>query len=70
MFIQSPQGASRNTDDESGVRLCASAVARLCKPEDGSLAGYLYEWNTGECEEAWFGEPLTEYKIKPLDPSR
>ena len=70
MCIQSPEGTNLNTGATSGVRLCARAVARLCKPEDGSLAGYLYEWNTGEFEEAWFGKPLVEYKIKPFDPSR
>jgi len=36
-------------------RLCARPVARLICEETEMTVGYVYEWNNGDRQPAWFG---------------
>lgn len=36
-------------------RLCARPVARLVCAETNEPVGYMYEWNNGDRQPAWFG---------------
>ncbi len=69
MCVLTPTGTSGKTGPISEVRLHAQAIARLCRPGSGELVGYLYEWNTGECQPAWIGRPMTVFTVEPMDPA-
>lgn len=66
MCILPPPGISNKTESIFEERLHARAIARLCKPGSGELAGYLYKWNTGECQPAWFGRPVANFTMEPM----
>lgn len=44
----------------------ASVVAKLVDRVTGEHVGFLYEWNTGERQNAWFDEPHVDVVIREL----
>ena len=47
-------------------RLCARAVARLICTETEMTVGYMYEWNNGDRQPAWFGPRLKKVRSVPM----
>ena len=45
------------------------AVARIVTRETREHVGYLYEWNTGERQRAWFGQPQPNVVFEDLEES-
>ncbi|RFC61900.1 hypothetical protein DYI37_18930 [Fulvimarina endophytica] len=48
----------------SGTKMIGRAIGRIVSIETGSHVGFLYQWNTGETEEAWFEEPEERYSYE------
>ncbi|NVK58337.1 MAG: hypothetical protein HWE26_22345 [Alteromonadaceae bacterium] len=42
-------------------------VGKLVSRETREHVGYLYEWNTGERQNGWFGDPKTDVVIEKLE---
>ena len=47
-------------------RLCARPVARLICTETEMTVGYMYEWNNGDRQPAWFGPPVKNVRSVPM----
>ncbi|WP_148227732.1 hypothetical protein [Fulvimarina pelagi] len=41
----------------SSKKTIGTAVGRIVSNDDGRHVGFVYEWNTGEIQNAWFDEP-------------
>jgi len=46
-------------------RLCARPVARLVCAETNEPVGYMYEWNNGDRQPAWFGPRVKNVRSVP-----
>lgn len=44
-------------------------VARIVTRETREHVGYLYEWNTGERQRAWFSQPQSNVVFEDLEES-
>ncbi|MDT0684626.1 hypothetical protein RM543_18345 [Roseicyclus sp. F158] len=44
-------------------------VGKIMTREAREHVGYLYEWNTGERQHAWFDEPVTDFVFEELETS-
>ena len=51
---------------ESVPRLYACPVSRICCTSSGQAVGYLYEWNNGDRQAAWFGKPVRDVRYEPI----
>lgn len=47
-------------------RLSARPVARLICAETEMTVGYMYEWNNGERQPAWFGPRVKNVRSVPM----
>jgi hypothetical protein len=47
-------------------RLCARPVARLICAETDMTVGYMYEWNNGDRQPAWFGPRVKNVRSQPM----
>lgn len=47
-------------------RLCARPVARLICTETEMTVGYMYEWNNGDRQPAWFGPRVKNVRSLPM----
>jgi hypothetical protein len=47
-------------------RLCARPVARLICAETEKTVGYMYEWNNGDKQPAWFGPRVKNVRFLPM----
>lgn len=47
-------------------RLCARPVARLICAETNETVGYMYEWNNGDRQPAWFGPRVKNVRSVPM----
>jgi hypothetical protein len=47
-------------------RLCAHPVARLICAESEMTVGYMYEWNNGDRQPAWFGPRVKSVRSVPI----
>lgn len=47
-------------------RLCARPVARLICTETELTVGYMYEWNNGDRQPAWFGPRVKNVRSAPM----
>jgi hypothetical protein len=47
-------------------RLCARPVARLICAETELTVGYMYEWNNGDRQPAWFGLRVKNVRSVPM----
>lgn len=47
-------------------RLCARPVARLVCAETEMTVGYIYEWNNGDRQPAWFGPRVKNVRSGPM----
>jgi hypothetical protein len=47
-------------------RLCARPVARLICTETELTVGYMYEWNNGDRQAAWFGLSVKNVRSVPM----
>jgi len=47
-------------------RLCARPVARLICAETEMTVGYMYEWNNGDRQPAWFGPRVKNVRSVPM----
>ncbi|MGO4915993.1 hypothetical protein [Pseudogemmobacter sp. W21_MBD1_M6] len=45
-------------------KLYAEAVGKIINRHDREHVGYLYEWNNGELQQAWFDLPRTDVVIE------
>jgi len=48
-------------------RLCARPVARLICAETEMTVGYMYEWNNGDKQPAWFGSRVKNVRSVPME---
>lgn len=48
-------------------KLEAKLVGRIMTRKGGDLVGYLYEWNTGERQNAWLKRPWKHVVIQALE---
>lgn len=47
-------------------RLTGEPIMRiLCKTSE-SLVGYLYQWNNGDVQPAWFDRPIANVRYEPF----
>jgi hypothetical protein len=49
------------------LRLTAQPVSRILCANSHETVGYLYEWNNGDRQPAWIGEPVQDVTYQPLD---
>jgi hypothetical protein len=49
------------------LRLTAHPVSRILCANSHETVGYLYEWNNGDRQPAWIGEPVRDVTYQPLD---
>lgn len=47
-------------------RLCARPVARLICAETEMTVGYMYEWNNGDRQPAWYGPRVKNMRSIPM----
>lgn len=47
-------------------RLCARPVARLICVKTELTVGYMYEWNNGDRQPAWFGPGVKNVRSIPM----
>jgi len=48
-------------------RLTGEPIMRiLCKKTD-SLVGYLYQWDNGDLQPAWFDDAIADVRYEPFD---
>lgn len=47
-------------------RLTGTPIMRIYARTSGELVGYLYEWNNGDREPAWFGEEVHGVIYEPM----
>jgi hypothetical protein len=48
-------------------KLHAEAVGKIINRHDRKHVGYLYEWNNGELQQAWFGHPRTDVVVEMFE---
>jgi len=51
-------------------RLVAHPVMRISCAASQEAVGYLYEWNNGERQPAWFGNPVRHVAYEPMVQAR
>lgn len=49
------------------TKLYATAVGKIINRHDREHVGYMYEWNNGELQPAWFGSPCPEADVEMFD---
>jgi hypothetical protein len=49
-------------------KLEARPIGKIVTRKSGVLVGYLYEWNTGERQNAWLKRPWKHVVIEALEP--
>ncbi|WP_010141877.1 hypothetical protein [Oceanicola sp. S124] len=45
-------------------KLYAEAVGKIINRHDRDHVGYLYRWNNGELQQAWFGRPRADVVVE------
>lgn len=48
-------------------RLTGEPIMRILCKKTGSLTGYLYQWDNGDLQPAWFDDAMTDIRYEPFD---
>ncbi|WP_158514996.1 hypothetical protein [Nioella nitratireducens] len=48
-------------------RLTGEPIMHILCKKTGKLVGYLYQWNNGDLQPAWFDGAMTEIRYEPFE---